>query len=125
LFDVRGLSFTYPRSAAPALKNVSLTLSEAEVTAIVGENGAGKSTLARLFAGILRPAPRTICLRGRDVRTLRLPEIARQVGYVFQYPEHQFVGHTVLDDVAYGLRRAGLSDAEARQRASAMLDEFG
>ena len=38
-------------------------------------------------------------------------DVAKVVGYVFQYPEHQFVGNSVLDDVAYGLRRAGRSDS--------------
>jgi energy-coupling factor transport system ATP-binding protein len=47
------------------------------------------------------------------------------VGYVFQYPEHQFVGRSALDDVAFGLRRAGQPEPEALDRARTMLDQFG
>jgi energy-coupling factor transport system ATP-binding protein len=52
-------------------------------------------------------------------------EVARTVGYVFQYPEHQFVGRSALDDVAFGLRRAGQPEPEALRRAQTMLDQFG
>jgi energy-coupling factor transport system ATP-binding protein len=44
---------------------------------------------------------------------------------VFQYPEHQFVAETALDDVAYGPRRAGRPEPEVVDLASAMLDDFG
>jgi energy-coupling factor transport system ATP-binding protein len=93
--------------------------------AVVGANGAGKSTLARSIAGILRPPPGTIYVNGQDAAEIALSTLAREVGYVFQYPEHQFVGQTALDDVAYGPRRAGLPERDARERAEAMLDAFG
>jgi energy-coupling factor transporter ATP-binding protein EcfA2 len=125
VFDLRGLTYTYPGAATPAVRDIALQLHDGELTAIVGENGAGKSTLARLVAGIIRPPNGTVRLRGTDLRTLRLPEIARQVGYVFQYPEHQFVGRSVLDDVAYGLRRAGVQEAQAREQARRTLEDFG
>jgi energy-coupling factor transport system ATP-binding protein len=47
------------------------------------------------------------------------------VGYVFQYPEHQFVGRSAIEDVAFGLRRAGWTQEAAGERAHAMLEEFG
>jgi energy-coupling factor transport system ATP-binding protein len=125
LLQVRGLSFGYARASKPVLHDVSFSLGAGELVAVVGANGAGKSTLARLIAGIVRPPIGTVLIDGRDVSTLRADELARDVGYVFQYPEHQFVGQTVLDDVAYGLRRAGIAEAEAIERANAMLDDFG
>jgi energy-coupling factor transport system ATP-binding protein len=125
LLRVRGLTYRYPRAAAPVLRDVSFSLDAGELVAIVGANGAGKSTLARLVAGIARPPRGAILVDGRDVSQVPSGEIARSVGYVFQYPEHQFVGQTVLDDVAYGPRRAGLPEAEAVGFAEAMLDDFG
>jgi energy-coupling factor transport system ATP-binding protein len=44
---------------------------------------------------------------------------------VFQYPEHQFVGESVFDDAAYGLRRRGVADAEVRERVLSILGRFG
>jgi energy-coupling factor transport system ATP-binding protein len=123
--EARHVHFRYPRSAGAALDNVSLTLNSGELTAIAGANGAGKTTFAQLLVGILRPRPGEVSLGGRDLADIKPAELARQVGYVFQYPEHQFVGGSVLDDVAFGMRRAGLSQSEARTRAEEMLDEFG
>jgi energy-coupling factor transport system ATP-binding protein len=93
--------------------------------AIVGANGAGKSTLARLLAGIPRPPRGVVFVNGEDAATVPAARLAQDVGYVFQYPEHQFVGQTVLDDVAYGPRRAGLPEPEALARACTLLDDFG
>ena len=125
LLTVSELSFQYPRAAQPVLSDINLTISHGELVAIVGANGAGKSTLARLIAGILRPPPGAITLRGRDAASLSHKELAREIGYVFQYPEHQFVGQTVLDDVAYGPRHAGVTENEALERSRAMLADFG
>jgi energy-coupling factor transporter ATP-binding protein EcfA2 len=125
LIQVCDLSFTYPRAPRPALDAVNVTINSGELTAIVGANGAGKTTLARHLVGILRPPPGTVTLEGRDFATVHPADLARVVGYVFQYPEHQFVGGSVVDDVAFGLRRAGASESEAKSRAVAILEEFG
>jgi energy-coupling factor transport system ATP-binding protein len=119
------LSFRYPRSDRLALDNVNLQILTGEVTAIVGANGAGKSTLARHFVRILPPPPGRIFIRRTDLSRLTSAEAARSVGYVFQYPEHQFVGRSVLDDVTYGLRRADVPEAQALGVARALLEEFG
>jgi len=125
LLQVRGLSFQYPRAARPVLRDITCSVEAGELVAVVGANGAGKSTLARLIAGIVRPPGGSVLLDGRDVTEAASADLARDVGYVFQYPEHQFVGRTVLEDVAYGPRRAGHSEAEAGALAEAMLDDFG
>jgi energy-coupling factor transport system ATP-binding protein len=125
LFDVRGLSYHYPGTDQKVVRDVSLTLGPRQVTAIAGGNGAGKSTLARLLARILSPPPDRIWLCGDDLSRLSQADVASRVGYVFQYPEHQFIGQTALDDVLFGLRRAGVPESEARARALDMLTEFG
>ncbi len=124
ILEVARLSHTYPGSDRAALRDVSVDFG-AGVTAVVGANGSGKSTLARLCVGILTPPPNRIRLCGVDARRHSRRELAKRVGYVFQYPEHQFVGRSVLDDVAFGLRRAGVSEPQATERARAMLDDFG
>ena len=125
LLQTQNLTYQYPRAPLPVLRDVSFSLAAGELVAVVGANGAGKSTLARLIAGIVRSPGGTVLIGGRDVAEMSAAEVAREVGYVFQYPEHQFVGQTVLDDVAYGPRRAGLPEAEAVALAEAMLDDFG
>jgi energy-coupling factor transport system ATP-binding protein len=125
LVEVRALNFQYPRAAAPTVRDLNLTLWPGELVAVVGANGAGKSTLARLLAGIPRPPSGAVFVNGEDAAAIPSARLAQDVGYVFQYPEHQFVGQTVLDDVAYGPRRAGLPESEALARARALLDDFG
>jgi energy-coupling factor transporter ATP-binding protein EcfA2 len=123
--QVNDLSFRYPSSERPVLSDIRLTLESSELTAVVGANGAGKTTLARHLVKILRPPSRCVRLLGVDLAELTAAQVARQVGYVFQYPEHQFVGRSVIDDVAFGLLRAGLPESQALYRAQAMLEEFG
>jgi len=123
--EVDDLSFTFPRAPRPALQNVSLAFTSGELAAIVGANGAGKTTLARHVVRILRPPPGRVRLEGVDLTRMSAAEVARTVGYVFQYPEHQFVGRSALDDVAFGLRRAGQPEPEALRHAQTMLDQFG
>jgi energy-coupling factor transport system ATP-binding protein len=125
VLETVGLSHTYLGTVAPALRDVSIQILPRRLRVVVGANGSGKSTLAQLCAGVLRPPPDRVRLRGFDARRLDRRAIARYVGYVFQYPEHQFVGRSVLDDVAFGLRRAGVREVEATQRARATLEDFG
>jgi energy-coupling factor transport system ATP-binding protein len=125
LLNIRHLSYQYPRAARPVLHDVSFEVQPGELVAVVGANGTGKSTLARLIAGIIRPPRGAVMVDGHDSAATPPAALAREVGYVFQYPEHQFVGQTVLDDVAYGPRRAGLPERDAVDLAGAMLDDFG
>jgi energy-coupling factor transport system ATP-binding protein len=123
--EVDELSFSFANAAHAVLTNVSLVLRSHELVAIVGGNGAGKTTLARNLVRILRPPPGRVRLEGFDLTRLTTAEVARRLGYVFQYPEHQFVGRSVLEDVAFGLRRAGQPELDALRLAQAMLHQFG
>ena len=51
--------------------------------------------------------------------------LSRRVGFVFQNPEHQFIAHTVFDELAHGLRLQKVPDAEVRERTVDMLRRFG
>jgi ABC-type cobalamin/Fe3+-siderophores transport system ATPase subunit len=66
------------------LHEVSVTLREGELLALVGPNGAGKSTLLRCLHGALRPRSGRVLLGGRDLRTCSSREVARVVGVVPQ-----------------------------------------
>lgn len=68
--EVRGLTFTYPGSARPALRDVSLRLGPGRPVAIVGPSGSGKSTLAHLLLRLWEPPAGTIWLDGRDAVSL-------------------------------------------------------
>jgi D-xylose transport system ATP-binding protein len=77
LLSVDDVSLSF--GSVRALVDVSLTLREGEITALVGDNGAGKSTLVRCISGIHRPQSGTIALSGSELH-FKSPEDAREVG---------------------------------------------
>ena len=109
-----GVWFRYP-GGTQALKGVSCSILEGEVTALLGPNGAGKTTLLLVMAGLLRPQKGTVLFRGQDISKLG-PSVRRQVGLVFQDPDDQLFCPTVYDDVAFALRQLSLPEEEVRAR---------
>jgi biotin transport system ATP-binding protein len=105
------------------LNGVDLTLVEHRI-GIVGANGSGKSTLARMINGLVTPTSGTVTLDGMDT-TAKGREVRRRVGFVFTDPDNQIVMPTVAEDVAFSLRRSGLSKQEIAGRVAASLARFG
>ena len=106
-----------------ALRDVSLTVCEHEVVALVGPSGCGKSTLLRLFAGLARPAEGTVLYRGR-----RLDGVLGAAAMVFQ-SFALLPWLTVTENVAMGLEARGVAgparrDAVARAVNLVGLDGF-
>ena len=121
--EVRGL--TIRRGRRTVLHDVDLTVRAGEFVAVVGANGAGKTTLVQAMAGVIPPPRGTVRVDGIDAARTGLRELSRRIGFVFQNPEHQFIAHTVFDELAHGLRGRGLGDDEIHARTTAMLERFG
>jgi ABC-type Fe3+/spermidine/putrescine transport system ATPase subunit len=109
-----------------ALTGVSLRVGHGEVVALLGASGSGKSTLLNVVAGLVQPASGEIWIDGRQVAGpahSTAPE-QRTVGMVFQ--SFALWPHlSVLDTVAYPLRRAGAAAGAARATAAGLLDQLG
>ncbi len=118
------VSFSYPDGTS-ALRDVNLTVGTGEFVALLGPNGSGKTTLAKHLNGLLKPARGRVLLDGRETRAARVAELARQVGYVFQNPDHQIFAATVGEEIAFGLRLQGLSPSSVAERVSEVLASFG
>ena len=125
--EVRGL--TLSRGRTPVLHDVSLEIERGEFVAIVGANGAGKTSLLQAIAGVLPPPRGTVRLgegaQSVDVARADARTLPSRIGFVFQNPEHQFITHTVFDEIAHGLRRSKLDQDERRRRVDDLLDRFG
>ncbi len=98
------------------------------VTAVVGANGSGKTTLGRAVAGLDRLATGRLIIAGSVVDDpgagAFVPAHQRRVGLVFQ--DLRLFGHLrVIDNVAFGLRRAGTERAAARRQAGDLLERVG
>ena len=105
------------------LRNVNLSLTEHRI-GIVGANGSGKSTLVRMINGLVTPTSGTVTVDGLDVAR-HARDVRRKVGFIFTNPDNQIVMPTVQEDVAFSLRRRGLSPAEIAERTAAALEQFG
>lgn len=91
---------------------------------IVGRNGSGKSTLSRLITGLISPSQGKVQVNGGDLFKDR-KQALRDVGLLFQNPDHQIIFPTVIEEVSFGLTQTGLTRAEADTAARATLQAFG
>ena len=102
--DVQHEELGQPR---PALRDISFTLSQGEIVAVMGRNGAGKTTLLRTIAGVLEP-------KGGDVRVLgHAPQPGVDVGLCPQEPESVLFNDSVAGEVRATLRARHLPDADS------------
>jgi ATP-binding cassette subfamily B protein len=118
---VEGVTFTYPSGAEPALRDVSLEVTQGEVVALVGENGSGKTTLAKLLAGLYTPNAGRILWDGVDSNAVNPEELRRSVAVIFQdflryhLPARDNIGlgrYEAIEDLAAIRRAAYHSDAD-------------
>ncbi|WP_448006282.1 ABC transporter ATP-binding protein [Agromyces bauzanensis] len=123
---VRGCSVRRGGRRGPVVVDgVDLDVASGDFLAIVGTNGAGKTTLVQAIAGVI-PAPRgTVDVLGMDPSSASARDRSRRIGFVFQNPEHQFVAHTVADELDLGFRLQGVPDDERPAEIERMLRRFG
>ncbi len=116
--EFRRVDFAYD-GRQPALFDVSFTVPEGALVAVVGPTGSGKSTLGALVSRLYEPPPGTVFVGGVDVRDLPRARLRRSMGYV---PQEAFLfSRSIGDNVALGDEMA----PEARLRAAAETAGLG
>ncbi len=125
--ELRNLRYRYG-DGTEALRGISFSVAEGECVGLIGPNGAGKSTLLLHLNGILPErldgAP-AVFVFGEPLTEAVLDKMRRAVGVLFQDPDDQLFCPTVFEDVAFGPRQFGLSEAGVAARVSAALKRAG
>jgi len=131
VLEAQALSKTYvggDGGEIVVLDAVDLQIARGEMVAIIGASGAGKSTLLHLLGALDRPTSGRILIDGRPLDGMEDDAVSalrnRTVGFVFQF-HHLLREFTALENVMMPLRIAGTDEAEARRRASALLERVG
>ena len=128
--ELKNVSYIYEAGTAMAvygLQNVSLTVNEGEILAVIGHTGSGKSTMIQLMNGLLKPSSGQVLYNGEDIFGEKYDRRALRgkVGLVFQYPEYQLFEVDVLTDVCFGPKNQGLPEEERLVRAKEALAAVG
>lgn len=114
IIKIKSLSFTYPTSEYPALKNVDFSVNEGELCLVMGKSAAGKSTLLKLLKKEIAPFGK---VQG-DI------EINGEVGYVAQNVNESIVCDKVRSELAFGLVNRGASPFEVELKVNEIASYF-
>jgi energy-coupling factor transport system ATP-binding protein len=121
MIETQGVHFSYANKVE-ALKGVSLTIKDGEFLAIMGQNGAGKSTLVKHFNGLLKPNMGKVLVDGVETTKTSVATLARNVGFVFQNPDHQLFSETVEDEIGFALKNFGFEPKAIEDRVTWALN---
>jgi len=121
MISVNNVSFRYIGASSDVLTNVNLQIKDGEFVAIMGENGAGKTTLVKMFNGLLKPQVGSVMIDGTDTREKSVAQLSRDVGLIFQNPDHQLFAETVSEELSFSLRNFGFNEEVVKRRVTNIL----
>ena len=122
MMRIERLGFTYSKNTVDecrVLEDISFHIQEGEFIGLIGSSGSGKTTLIKHLNGLLKADSGAVYFQGQNIydKGYVLSKLRKEVGLVFQYPEHQLFGRTVLADVCFGPQNLGMSKEEAEKSA--------
>lgn len=117
-------ALTVSRGGKRVLEDISFDVYPGQITAVMGGNGSGKTTLLLSLLGIHKPDRGSIVYRNSDISREKVSRRARNMGMVFQNPNHQIFEDTVLGEAALPSRMLYGNEDQAAARAESLLSEF-
>ncbi|WP_430490654.1 ABC transporter ATP-binding protein [Lactiplantibacillus pentosus] len=127
IISFKDFSFQYNSQTEPTLRHVNLDIYPGEKVLIAGPSGSGKSTLGRCLNGLI-PQSYTgtisgqATVAGQDITQSSIFALSQHVGTVLQDPDSQFVGLTVVEDMAFSLENDQQSQSEMRTATNQWAD---
>lgn len=130
ILQVEHISYTYGAKTVnecKVLDDVSMEIYPGECIGLIGASGSGKTTLIKHLNGLLKASSGDIRFEGQSIyqKKYNLTTLRKEVGLVFQCPEQQLFGNTVLKDVCFGPLNLGLSKEKAEESAKESLKLVG
>src|SRR4030067_1471007 len=86
------------------------------------QNGAGKKTLVKHFNGLLKPSSGIVRIDGVDTTKTTIAGLSRNVGFVFQNPDHQLFSETVEQEIGFALKNFGLDEEPVQKQITWALN---
>ena len=126
MIEFRGISKIYDNNVK-ALSDINVEIEAGEFVFLVGPSGSGKSTFIQHLNGLLSPTSGNIIVDGVNIadKKVKLSDIRKKVGLVFQYPEYQLFEETIEKDIEYGPRNLGISEEEISKRVKKSMEMVG
>lgn len=109
----------------PILKNISLALFPGEFVGLMGPNGSGKSTLLQTLMGLHQPDSGDRTGFGRDLAKTKTSALVKDIGYIFQNPDHQLFTQSVWEEAVLTAQNLGMLSEEKKAAAKDWLDRLG
>lgn len=128
ILKIKDLTFYYPESETPALKNLSMSVDAGDFFVLCGRSGCGKSTLLRHLKPQLAPhgiKSGDILFENTPVTALSSRDSASKIGFVLQSPDNQIVTDKVWHELAFGMESLGYDTPTIRRRVAEMASFFG
>lgn len=127
---VEHLSYVYSPGTAyayKALDDISVEIESGAFIGLIGATGSGKSTFVWHLNRLITPQSGSIVVDDLDYsdKSVKMKDIVRKVGIVFQYPETQLFAETVFDDIAFGPKNIGVSDEDLPARVKEAMEFVG
>ena len=120
-------SFVTASGTVHAVQDVNLQIGEGEIFGIIGFSGAGKSTLVRCINLLERPTEGRVIVDGEDLTAMdlkKLREVRKKIGMIFQH-FNLMRSRTVFQNIAFPLKKSGLSKAEKEKKIESLLKLVG
>ena len=114
------VTFTYPHTSKPAVRNISFHAPSGTIIGLIGMTGSGKSTITGLMTRFYDVSSGRVLYDGIDVRDIRLSSLRRNVGFVLQ--ETFLFSTTIRDNIAFGNPDATHEDVERAARIAQAHD---
>ncbi|GGB18640.1 putative ABC transporter, ATP-binding protein [Flexivirga endophytica] len=119
-----GVTKIYRGQKAPAVDNISLTIPAGEIAMFVGPSGCGKTTTLKMINRLIEPSSGTISIGGEDIRSKKVDELRRTIGYVIQGGS-LFPHMSVAKNISIVPKLLGWDSSRISARVDELLDLVG